>query len=353
MSMRSGWSVAIPAGGLRGGAGLGNQAIVMGKAWIGAQVLNQSYVEVPWGQNPRGYSRELGTNRLDWVPKYALRFASRRRLGADEYLRWGGVDYEEFLRHSFNSTKVPLIVSHASDMVGGFASIVRARGFLRARLLGTKAAVQAPMFRDLERQRLNGPIIAVHFRAGDFADERPEPGTFNRRIPAEWYADVLRQLYDRFGTDATYLVICEGDRDVVEAARAILVGAGIRSGRIVSGSPTSDLRVMVESDILVCSISSFSMLAAFLSGNRYVWYAPHLSIEGSFGEIWPEAMRPRTELPAPAVDGWYSRAVAAPFAPSDLQELGADVERLVARRNEQRDLMIYGRLPVSEEWSGS
>jgi hypothetical protein len=345
---RRGWSVAIPIGGLRGSAGLGNQAVIMGKAWLGARALRQHYVEVPWTQNPRGYGKELEVTPLDWVPRYALRFASRTRLTTDDYLGWGGLDYEQFVTEVMrDSPRVPRIVAHSSGMVGGFASIAGARGFLRERFLGTRAAVNSPITAELERMRLRGAVVAVHFRAGDFSEDAPQPGTFNRRLPGSWYADTLSQLRSRLGSSATYLLVCEPSAATVQSAREILDRSGIKDARIVSGTPTADLRALVLADILVCSVSSFSMLAAFLSEGRFIWYAPHLTThDGGWGEIWPASMRPRVPWEDSTMGAEDGRGVAFPTRAETIDAFAADVLAVASRRHPANDLMMFGRTSI-------
>jgi hypothetical protein len=48
----------------------------------------------------------------------------------------------------------------------------------------------------------------------------------------------------------------------------------------------SDLLVAAHADLLVCSISSFSMWAAFLSNAPYIWFLPHLQNADGCYSIW-------------------------------------------------------------------
>jgi len=48
----------------------------------------------------------------------------------------------------------------------------------------------------------------------------------------------------------------------------------------------SDLLLMTMADIRICSISSYSLVASFLSGGPYLWYEPQLTVSGEFYSLW-------------------------------------------------------------------
>lgn len=347
MSGPRGWSVAVPIGGRLGRAGLGNQAIAMGKAWLGASVLGQRYVDVPWGLNPRGYRSEFRSSRLDWAKTFALRGASRVVLDERAFRDWGGVDYGRFVADTFDGEPVPLIVCHDSNMEGGFASIVGARSFLASRLTGTHAVQSSKLLSKVELERLDVPIITLHFRAGDFEADPPGPGEFNRRLPASWYRDMIVSLEASAAVRPKYYIVCEPDPTVVRMAKNL--GEGLAPGRIsvVSNSPTVDLALLARSDLIVCSVSSFSMLAAFISDSPYIWYGGQLSRTAGRRGIWPDEMRPRfhdTRGHA-ATEG---RGVPASSV-SDFSDLSSAMERNLELRAAGADLMLYGSLPTTKD----
>jgi hypothetical protein len=51
---------------------------------------------------------------------------------------------------------------------------------------------------------------------------------------------------------------------------------------------------MAAADLLICSVSSLSMLAAFLSDAPYVWYRPHLGESDGLLSIWGHEEGQRT-----------------------------------------------------------
>jgi hypothetical protein len=68
----------------------------------------------------------------------------------------------------------------------------------------------------------------------------------------------------------------------------------------IPDSDCSDLLALADADLLVCSISSYSQWAAFLSQAPYLWYAPSLQVHaGERGSIWGGSF-PDTLMPADA-----------------------------------------------------
>jgi hypothetical protein len=49
----------------------------------------------------------------------------------------------------------------------------------------------------------------------------------------------------------------------------------------------SDLLILASADVLICSISSYSLLAAFLSKGLYLWYEPQMTrVSPGFCSLW-------------------------------------------------------------------
>jgi hypothetical protein len=134
----------------------------------------------------------------------------------------------------------------------------------------------------LDPQRL---IVAVHLRAGDFgsAEAPPRPGEFNRALPREWYRNVVANVAAEFGERAQFLLFSDevASRDAMLVDNASVVQLPARERPMLS-----DLLSMAFADLLVCSVSSFSLLAGFLSDHPYAWYAPHLYERGGWRSIW-------------------------------------------------------------------
>lgn len=334
------FSIARGEGGIRASAGLGNQAIPMAKAWIGAQLFGLSYVEVPWALNPRGYRSELQAPRTDWLRSKALEAFSRDVIAETDYLASGQTSYADFLKARYGPDGPRHSIVHASGMHGGFASVLTARSFLRARFLGTRANTRSASLMRLDELALSSVHVAIHFRAGDFESSPVLPGTFNRRLPSSWYVAALQEIAGFARGRLHVSLVCEPSSDAQQLARSLVQDLSDVDITVETNAPTVDLAILTRCDILVCSVSSFSMLAAFLSDSAYVWYAPHLtrSIDGS--EIWPPSMRP----PVGNRSGPHksiARGVPFPSAHS-LEDVVLHASDNVDRRRAENDLVLYG-----------
>lgn len=351
-SRPAGWGricMARSVGGLRG-AGLGNQVLPWAKAYLASRELGFGLVQPPWGLNPRGYRSEFGTSRLDWLGHAALRAVMPSVTVSQEMVRsTGQIDYGTAIRvldAEFGWSRRKSLVLLHEGMSGGYLGIARARNFLRNVLLGRLPHVGLED-REPSADRLH---VAVHVRLGDFVDSSssgPGPGVFNECVPIGWYRSVLGSVQARFG-GALHVDIMSDDP--VRAARLLpewsRVGARPRS-------TLEDLSVMATADLLICSISSLSMLAAFLSDAPYVWYRPHLYQREGFLSIWgfepeqrvgPTAANIRRERQDTV--GLPTRGVAI-GADDDLPLWLADFLAMhVALRRRSADLIHYGVIPA-------
>ncbi|WP_306190782.1 hypothetical protein [Streptomyces sp. MK5] len=174
------------------------------------------------------------------------------------------------------SKRRSLVLLH-EGMSGGFQGIARARNFLRHELLrhprmdSHRPASPAPQLH-----------VAVHARLGDFHADRtgPRPGVFNACLPTDWYRSVLTAVRTHFG-DAMRVDVMSDD-----PARAARILPEWSRSSPAPQSSLEDLSVMADADLLICSVSSFSMLAAFLSDAPYLWYRPHLGEMNGFLSVW-------------------------------------------------------------------
>lgn len=273
---------------LRGG-GLGNEVIGWGKAYLGARALGLKVVAPPCGLpfrviNPQRYDREFG-GRLGGTTKYlAIRGLPTIEITCEDVLETGVVDYfdaVQLLRSAVLSRRAPVVL-HTSGMHGGYLGIRRARAYLRRAILGAESAVHALELVDgIEPTRVR---IGVHYRGGnDFAEhDTVKPGVFNSRLPIEWYESVVQSLANELA--APVEVLLASDTESAQLAEALAIG-GRYPTRIASTS-VGDLATLAHSDIIISSVSSFSMLAIFLSNAPYVWHADTLDIDGGWASIW-------------------------------------------------------------------
>src|SRR5206468_871906 len=125
----------------------------------------------------------------------------------------------------------------------------------------------------LDQNRL---LIAVHIRMTDFVMPTRETdfrGLWNTRIPLDWYTRVCRSLKDQLGEAVTFFLVSDGTPEELAAFIAEFKPMNTFDQQ---QNVVSDLLLMASADMLICSISSFSQWAAFLSNAPYAWYLPHL-----------------------------------------------------------------------------
>jgi hypothetical protein len=230
-------------------------------------------------------------------------------------------------------------------MSGGYLGIARARNFLRNTLLGRLPHMSLDG-REPSADRLH---VAVHLRLGDFVETAtgPGPGVFDECLPVEWYQSTLEAVRDCFG-DALHVDLMSDDPE--RAARLLPEWSG--RGSAPRRTALADLSVMAAADLLICSISSFSMLAAFLSDAPYVWYHPHLSEQEGFLSIWGVDPAQRTDLTAANMRcerqdgvGLPARGVAMRVGDELPPWLAVHLRMRVALRRRSADLIHFGVVP--------
>ena len=275
MSRRSSrrWSVAAPQG--RRGAGLGNEIIALGKAYLGASELGARLVEQPWWLNSRRYGNELGRN-LSADVEVRLRGIRLPRIR----LSWSVLPFPWDYRRSMQALNANLpsscVVVHTSGMAGGYLTILDARPFLQRRLGIPRNP--APVDRPLQ--------VGLHLRVGDYTTQPICPGVFNARLSQQWIMNALMSLRESWSGAMDLTIVTDAaPRDpllegiVERIPRAVSV-------RVSSASVLGDLRRLTLSDIIVPSVSSYSMMAIFLSDTAYLWPLHHLNDTDGWLSIW-------------------------------------------------------------------
>jgi hypothetical protein len=109
----------------------------------------------------------------------------------------------------------------------------------------------------------------------------------------------------------------------------------------------SDLAAMASADLLVCSVSSLSMLGAFLSSSPYLWYAPHLEATDGWRSIWGREPEQRTGTTAEnrRISGGGSPLPRGVPVADDGEVPAPLVDRLRGAadlRDVRHDLILYG-----------
>lgn len=262
-----------------GGYGLGNEMIPWAKAYILAQEIGATLLHPAWGNNPRRYGEYFRTFRWDWQWYRVLaRAFPRVPFEEDVWLNMGTQDFRtaaQRFAEMHDLYKRRHVLVSITGLWGAFQGLEPAIPFIRSKLLATAHTLDN-LYRirhKLDRRRL---VVGFHVRRGDFWPPGESfEGVNNVAVPLEWYLRVSRSLVAQLGRDAIQFVVAT---DAEETERHILrqeLGAVITSD--LPYSVCSDLLTLADSDLLVCSLSSYSRFAAFLSDAPYLWFRPHLS----------------------------------------------------------------------------
>lgn len=266
------------------GAGLGNEIFPWAKAYLASQALNLVCVDPAWRLNPRRYDRQLGGNLFDSAQHLLTRSLPSTEITSALYRSTDTVDYYEAIRclqssHSLE-TRRPVLL-HSSGMSGGYLAIRRAKHFLRNSLLGSKEGIRATT--QLELTTSPTVRVAVHVRAGDFHHgDSVEQNAFNQVLPLEWYRSQLETLAHAVELPLEVFLATDGQPEATAEALAL----GNKRPQTIGTSSISDLAILAGCDILISSVSSFSMLAAFLSEAPYIWHKDQLGESGGWLSIW-------------------------------------------------------------------
>jgi hypothetical protein len=334
------------------GAGLGNEVLAWAKAFIGARELGLRALHPAWALNPRGYRKDFGTSFLDWPATQCLR--ALPRVTVDTAMATSHDDYVDVMRdlkERIAATRGPLVLWHQSGMSGGYYGIRQARDYIYTQLVRPER-VATDLYHVRSQLDPGRLTVAMHIRAGDFAalECGPRPGEFNRTIPIEWYSAVAKTVQRILGDRAQFLIFTDDAESEALRKLADRINAVPLPDR--DRPLLSDIIAMAQADLLVCSVSSLSMLAAFLSEKSYIWYGPHLREVGDWRSIWGHEPQQQVGLT-------YRNATTAPKfniatrgMPADEDGnvpdvLGSVLEQAASLKDARRDLLMYGVVPAS------
>jgi hypothetical protein len=273
----------------RRGAGLGNEMFAWAKAFVGSQVLGARLLHPAWGLNERGYRLDFNTSRLDWLGYAVLRGALPTfSFTKDDYYAQAPLDLhaavQRFAEQHYLHRRRAYVVRF-DGMWGGFGAIAGTQDFIRGQLLACRNAVPNlyQTMRQLPRDCIS---IGLHIRGSDFLEAREDAdyrGKDNVRLPLSWYRNVCQKLRRALGENARFVIV--SDRSTDELASLIENLDAVRTtgtGR----QDISDLLVLSSCDLIVGSVSTYSMWAAFLSRGRYIWFAPNLAEHDGLCSLW-------------------------------------------------------------------
>ena len=345
----------------RRGEGLGNEMLPWAKGLIASHVLKARFVGPSWGINKRKYYQHFGTSRLDFVVEDMLSRLPHHEFTHTDYLATGAEDFGDAISQWSQAiglaSKRSFIVTVAG-MYGGFSCIRDARPFLLGKLLNSRDAIRNvyDVASKLDRDKL---FVAVHMRfGGDFDELVPSEsarGRYNIRISGSWYLSVCEQLQKEFGDKLQFHFFTDRrGPEFDEAVRRFNPGQRPQTGL----TECSDLLLMAQADLRICSISSYSMVACFLSSGPYIWYEPQLTVENDLYTMWgmEDAQRIPGSLTQRSIDfvkGIDPSSVGANEFTGYAMECGvgipcglvAQLRRRLRSNRREVNLIEYGCLP--------
>jgi hypothetical protein len=261
------------------GAGLGNELVPWCRSLLAAQVLGARSLPPAFGLNRRRYGRHFGTPPWDWLShRVLMKCLPLVDFSQQDFEQHGGGDVTRALEsfaqaHRLHQRRAYVFTT--SGLWGGMLHIEAAREQARSLLQLSRYAGRNLC---LLRQRLDRslPLVALHVRMGDFAAAMaPQAyrGRFNVSLPLAWYRHVAQSIYQQCDGAVQFLLVSDAP---AQALTALTSGLPFVSSADLPDSDCSDLLALADADLLVCSVSSYSIWAAFLSDAPYLWFEPNL-----------------------------------------------------------------------------
>lgn len=273
------------------GAGLGNELIPWARSFLAAQMLDAKCLSPAFGMNSRRYWRHFDTPRYDFVVNRAMeKMLPVVRYTEADYLRYGGGDFIKAFapfaeEHGLRNRNYYALVT--DGMWGGYRHIASARDFVYSTLYQSRFAAKnlITIQSRLDAEKIT---VAMHVRLGDFSAVPTElsayQGKFNLALPLQWYRNIAANLVRELGGNVQFLIVSDG---TAEQLSPLLQGLNAITTFDSADSDCSDLLALANADLLVCSVSSFSSTAAYLSKAPYLWFEPNLQKHAQgFYSIW-------------------------------------------------------------------
>jgi hypothetical protein len=265
-----------------GGYGLGNDLIPWAKAYVLSRELGATALHPAWANNLHGfdYRQYFGTFRWDWqlyrmlvrvLPKYSFDEKTYHDIGENDFV----LSCQRFAEiHGLHKKNAYIIT--ITGLWGAFSGLESARHFVLGELYKTRFT-RDNLFSIAKHKDPTKISIGIHIRRGNFgqSNSKKYEGVWNTVLSIDWYLQVCRSLFNNIGRDnVEFLIATDGKRADVEP---ILQEFPCLLISELNNSVCSDLIALSETDLIVCSLSIYSMWAAFLSKSPYIWFKPHLS----------------------------------------------------------------------------
>jgi hypothetical protein len=271
------------------GAGLGNELVSWGKAYIAGQVLGIPAFPPAWSLNKRGYRYYFGSSYVDWPRNEILKkILPLYKLTEADYLSEPSKDLSKAIVNFAEKNRLGEkhnYIFEISGMWGGLECIAKAKSFLYAQLLNARHSTEN--LYAFEKKISADPIrVGFHLRRGDFSS--PAVGEdfknkFNIAIPMEWYIGIARTLKKRLSSNVVFVISSDATADELQPFLQEFDNCLFPEDE---HRDISDMLILSNCDLIVCSVSSYSMFAVFFSKARYIWFKPNLTKNSGFWSIW-------------------------------------------------------------------
>ena len=309
------------------GYGLGNEMLPWARAFLASQVMNAKLLPPAFGMNRRAYWWHFHTAPDDWIYHRALEYLLPVvEFTESDYLAHGGGDVVTALQgfaaaHRLHQRRAYLLVTQG--LWGGYHHVQAARDFIRCTLYKSRYAAHnlLQLRARIDPHKL---LVGMHVRLGDFS----APGAMrdyhrasNISLPIEWLIALGESLDRALGDEWQLLLITDGSeqqlKPLTERWRCITTND-------LAPGDCSDILALASADLLVCSVSSFSTLAAFLSDSPYLWFMPNLYLhpQGVYSQGDYDGQRDKPGNPTGSA---LQRLATAP-APAQLLPRGVGVD---------------------------
>ncbi|HEU4560389.1 MAG TPA: alpha-1,2-fucosyltransferase, partial [Longimicrobium sp.] len=190
--------------------------------------------------------------------------------------------------------------------------------------------------------------VGVHVRRGDFvpaSSREAYRGRFNVALPLEWYQHVCGEIVRVCGGGVRFVLVSDEPSDEI---RRLVDRFGMATTWHLEHTDVSDLLTLAESDVVVCSVSTYSVVAAWLSGGRYVWFRDHLQEHPGALSIWGhEETGGPTERNLAALARRPPGSVRPRGVPLDSSEPLPEWFATRPEADPATDLILYGAVPAA------
>lgn len=288
------------------GAGLGNELIPWARSFVVGTVLGARTLPPAFGLNKRNYSRHFNTSKVDWLAHRALRAVLPCfEFTEQEFYKYGGDSLADAIRQfgeaNMLNERSAWVVS-TQGMWGGYRHVIEAREFVRSTLYLSQFAAQN-LAKIKSRLKPGLITVGMHVRLGDFkaaVDLNEYRGKFNVSLPLQWYINIAKSIVNQLSDRVQFLVVSDGS---AEQLAPLLNECNAIASSDIPDSDVSDMLALANADLLVCSVSSYSAWAAFLSSAPYLWFEPNLQTLNGHYSVWGHEARQQQP------DGYTKRAI--------------------------------------------